>query len=357
MNSARPLVTLKCKLGELDALCNLRSETDAQVRLMIELLDSVKPDGKLLPALVHAALRVAEFGQTLWLDTTWLTSASPLSHQPGGVLEYLDNMIESELLENYGCHAPELAGLVPVVSIDASDDELRRVRLLVDHRERDVVIRIRRPVTPAQALVDRVRRITQLTAPPDGRVHAVLDIGFVEAVRTEHINAVTKSTAVLSDLLGPRSTTVLAGSIPKNRTDYGTIERVRAEVMLWYKVRQSGTNDVGYGDYGVTHPKPPESGVRARNPYPYLCYTVPRKTVVLRRKLETGDAPAKMFTDLVEELVERTDFAGPDYSWGDHELTQCRLTGGQAAGSVTKWVAMATSHHLGHVSRRTAADL
>jgi len=90
---------------------------------MIELLDSVKPDGKLLPALVRAAVRVAEFGRTLWLDTTWLTSTSPLMEQPGGTFEYLDNMIESELLENYGSHTPELAGLVPVVSIDASDDE------------------------------------------------------------------------------------------------------------------------------------------------------------------------------------------------------------------------------------------
>lgn len=312
----------------LRPLCELRSETDAQVRLMIELLDSVKPDGKLLPALVHAALRVAEFGQTLWLDTTWLTSSSPLADQLGGVLEYLDNMIESELLENYGCHAPGLAGLVPVVSIDASDDELRRVRLLVDHKERDVVIRIRRPVTPAQALVDRVRRIIQSTAAPDECVHAVLDIGFLEAVRIEHVNAVTKSVAVLSDLLGPGSTTVLAGSIPRNRIDYGTTERVRTEVTLWNRVRQSGTNDVGYGDYGVTHPKPPESRERARSPYPYICYTIPRKTVMLRRKLETGDAPAEMFTDLTEELVERTDFAGPDYSWGDHELTRCRRTGG-----------------------------
>ena len=305
------------------------------------------------PALVRAAVRVAEFGRTLWLDTTWLTSASPLVEQPGGAFEYLDNMIESELLENYGSHAPELAGLVPVVSIDASDDELRRVRLLVDHKKRDIVVRIRRPVTPAQVLIDQVRRITQLTAPADGRVHAVLDIGFVEVVRTEHVNAVTRSVEILADLLGPGSTTVLVGSIPKNRTNYGTIERARAEVTLWNEVHRSNANDIGYGDYGVTHPKPPTSGENARNPYPYLCYTVPRKTVVLRRKLEAGDAPAEMFTDLVEELVERNDFAGPDYSWGDRELTRCRRKGGRTAGSVTKWVAMATSHHLEHVSRGT----
>lgn len=357
MHSVRPLVTLKCKSGELEALRELRSEADAQVRLMIELLDSVKPDSKPLSDLLRAAVRMAEFGRTLWLDTTWLRSTSSLMEQPGGPFEHLDKLIESELLDNYQCYAPKLANLVPVVSIDASDEELRRVRLLVEHRERDIAVRIRRPLTPARELVDRVHRIIQLTAPADGRVHAILDIGFVEFVRTEHINAVTRSIDILVDLLGRGSTTILAGSIPRNRTTYDTIERPRAEVTLWNAVRQSNPNDVGYGDYGVTHPVPRPSGEKARNPYPYLCYTIPRKTVLLRRKLKKGDAPAEMFTDLAEELVGRRDFAGPDYSWGDRELTRCRRNGGRAAGAVGKWVAMATSHHLEHLSRRTPADL
>jgi hypothetical protein len=113
---------------------------------------------------------------------------------------------------------------------------------------------------------------------------------------------------------------------------------------------------IGYGDYGVTHPVP-RSGENARSPYPYLCYTVPRRTVVLRRRIEKGDVPAERFADLAEELVEREDFAGPDFSWGDRELTLCRPSGGRAAGSVSRWVSMATSHHLEHVSRRTPADL
>ncbi|WP_410651049.1 beta family protein [Amycolatopsis sp. cmx-4-54] len=107
----------------------------------------------------------------------------------------------------------------------------------------------------------------------------------------------------------------------------------------------------------MTHPKPPQSNGNARTPSPYLCYTVPQKTVILRRKKEKEDVVAELFADLAEELIERDDFAGPDYSWGDRELTRCRRTGGQTAGSVPRWVAMATSHHLEHVSRRTATDL
>ncbi|WAL68736.1 hypothetical protein ORV05_13470 [Amycolatopsis cynarae] len=356
MHSVRPLVVLKCKLGELGALCNLRSGSDAQVRLMIELLDSVKPAGKLLPALARAAVRLAEFGRTLWLDTTWLTPASPLAQRPGGVFEYLDTIIESALLEAHGLFASELPGLIPVVPVTASDDDLRRVRLLLEHKSRDVAIRVHSPWMPEQDLAEHTRRIMRLTSAQTGQVHAILDAGFVEAVHTHHVRAVTRSAAVLSGLLGPGSTTLLAGSIPAIRTTYTTIEHNRTEVSLWREVRHS-TPEIRYGDYGVTHPKPPIAGKGGRSPFPFLCYTVPQKIVILRRRLETGDVPAELFADLAEELVERDDFAGPDYSWGDHEFMRCRRRGGRTAGSVPKWVAMATSHHLEHVSRRTATDL
>lgn len=354
MHPARPLVTVKCKLGELDALCRLPATHDAHVRLMVELLDSATPGGRLLPALVRAAVSVANVRRTLWLDTTWLTAASPLAGLPGGVFEYLDEMIESALLEELGLMADGLPGLVPVIAGNAPDEVLRRVRLLVEHRERDLVIRFRRPL-PASELVNRIRAVMGLTGTRVEHVHVVLDVGFVEEVRTPKVAAVAEAAAAVHDVLGPGSATLLAGSIPADRTTYATTTRDRPEVFLWGEVcRRVGM--IGYGDYGVTHPVP-KSGENARSPYPYLCYTVPRRTVILRRRLEKGDVPAKRFADLAEELVERDDFAGPDFSWGDRELTLCRPSGGRTAGSVSRWVSMATSHHLEHVSRRAPADL
>ncbi|MFD9889961.1 hypothetical protein ACFWY9_11525 [Amycolatopsis sp. NPDC059027] len=357
MHPVRPLVAVKCKLGELDALSNYYTRHDTHVRVMVELLDSVKPSGKLLPALVRAAVNAAEFGQTLWLDTTWLASGSPLAQQPGGVFEYLDNIIESAVTDTYGLLAPDLAALVPVASVDASNDELHRIRLLIEHKDRDLVIRIRHPSRSARELGERIRAIMRLTGTQPESFHTVLDIGFIDTIRSHYVAAIAEAATTLLDLLGPGSTTLLAGSIPATRTTYATTVRDRPEVTLWNEIQQGSACEVNYGDYGVTNPTPSASGGNARNPFPYLCYTVPRRTVILRRKQEKGDAAADLFADLVEELVERDDFAGPDYSWGDRELTQCRRSGGRTAGSVSRWLAMATSHHLEHVSRRTAADL
>ncbi|MFD5244153.1 hypothetical protein ACFWIW_06405 [Amycolatopsis sp. NPDC058340] len=357
MNLVRPLVAVKAKLGEMTALTSLRSPQNAPASVMVELLNSVTPTGRILPALVRAAVQAAYNGRPLWLDTTWLATDSPLARQPGGALEFLDHSIESAAQAEYGLFAPDVAYFIPVVRLGATEDELRRVRLLIEHQDRDIVIRLPQPSGPLHELLERIDSIMRSTGMRQGRVHTILDAGFVEAVRPEQTTAAAETASALSDLLGPASTTLLAGSIPAERTTYVTTERDRPEVTLWNEVRHARTNEVNYGDYGVTHPRPPRSDGNPRTPNPYLCYTVPGKTVLLRRKVEKGDDPAERFTDLVEELVERNDFAGPDYSWGDDELTRCRRTGGKTAGSVSRWVAMATSHHIEHVARRSAADL
>ncbi|WP_244223767.1 beta family protein [Amycolatopsis circi] len=351
-----PLVALKCKSGELSALRDLEKDSAPRVRFVVELLDSVTLGGDVFRDLIKAALHVTDLGRTLWIDTTWLTPASPLAQQPGGAFEFLEGRIESALPETYGLFVPEFPGLVPVVAATASDDELRRVRLLVEHRDRDVAIRVHHPQTADLDLPGRIRRIMRLTGARPGHVHAIVDSGFLETAEARRIEAAAKSTTVAQDLLGPATVTVLAGSIPAKRETYATTERLRSEVSLWNGVRQEG-QEAGYGDYGVAHPVPPAGGSQARTPNPYLCYTVPRKTVILRRKLESDDARAEMFSDLVDELVERADFAGSGYSWGDHELARCRRLGGRTAASVPRWVSMATSHHLEHVARRSEADL
>ncbi|MFC3456194.1 beta family protein [Amycolatopsis speibonae] len=357
MHSVHPLVAVKAKLGELNALSNLRSPQDARVRVMVELLDSVNPAGRVFSALVRAAVRAARDDRALWLDTAWLAGDSPLARQPGGVFEFLDNAIESAAAREHGLFAPDVAYLVPVVSVDATEDELRRVRLLLEHKERDIVIRLPHLGRPPHELLRQIGSIMRSTGTRQGHVHAILDAGFVEIVRPGDTAGAAETASAVSDLLGPEATTLLAGSIPALRTTYATTARDRPEVTFWNEVRHTRADSVNYGDYGVTHPKPPKSDGNARTPNPYLCYTVPRKTVVLRRKAEKDDVPAELFADLVEELVKRVDFAGPAYSWGDHELTRCRRTGGQTAGSVSRWVAMATSHHIEHVARRTPADL
>jgi hypothetical protein len=355
-----PLVAMKSKMGEFESLQNLASRDAPGPRVVIELLDSVKPGGgQLMPALVKAAVRMAELRQPAWIDTHLLSPAAELSRYPGGPFEFLDDRIETVLADEHGMFAPDVPAFIPVISAAAADDQLRRVALLQEHRPRPVVIRFRDlRLSPGQ-VDDCLHRISPVTR--DNPLHAIVDLGFVEAVHPRQLALTRPLVRTLSDRLGPSSTTVLAGSIPAVRQGFVTTVRERPEVVLWHEVARRGDFEINYGDYGVVHPVPPastESGPRTI--YPYLYYTVPNLVIAMRRqpaevegKLMTGEA----FTDLADELVARPEFAGSDYSWGDRELAGCRRGGGRSAQTVSRWVAFAMSHHLEHLIRRPPAEL
>lgn len=362
-----PLIMLKSKVGELEALRRLSPAGAARPVIAVELLNSIAAEGRgqLLPALVKAAVRLAVAEQPLWIDAHLLSRTNSLAQQPGGPLQFLENRIEGALHDEFGLLAPDVPALIPVVLDSASDDELKAVSLLQEHRQRDVAVRIRGLDLPLRELDDRLRRIAHRTRVESGHLHVVLDLGFIEAVRTADVERASRLVEVVVDRLGPGSAALLAGSIPAARSGFVTTTRDRPEVPLWREVagRAEGA-EVHYGDYGVVHPVSSDNADPGpRSIHPYLYYTVPGCTLTLRRRLAREDgktvqgAAAEAFSEIAEELTRRPEFAGKNYSWGDHELARCRRGGGSAAGSVSRWVAIATSHHIEHLARRTSPDL
>ncbi|MFJ5988858.1 hypothetical protein [Lentzea sp. NPDC092896] len=365
--SFSPLVAMKSKMGEFESLHHLGDHGDSTPRVIIELLDSVQPEGRglLMPALVEAAVRMAERGRPVWIDPHLLSPAAALARDPGGALEHLDNRIENALADNLGLLAPDVPALVPVIPVSATDDQLRTVALLQEHRPREIAVRFRDLRGAAGQLGDRLRHIARVARLDDNAMHAVIDLGHVEIVHPHQVGLALSLARTLTEHLGPASTTLLAGSAPAARHGFATAVRDRPEVRIWREVADGVSGaQINYGDYGVAHPHPPAAstpGPRTINPY--LFYTVPNCVITMRRPLvrESGKvapgAAAEAFTDLADELVARPEFAGSGYSWGDRELAGCRRGGGQTASGVSRWIAMAMSHHLEHLTRRAPSEL
>jgi hypothetical protein len=287
-----PLVALKSKLGELDALRHLRAGDN--VVPMIELPDSVDAgrSAKVLPALIKTAVHIADLGRSIWIDTQRLAATGPLARQPGGPLEFLDNRIETASQVAHGLFAPDVAALIPVVPDVADDALLARIALLQEHRQRDVVVRIGQLHTPPAELVERVRRVARRCRVEVGHLHAILDAGFVEATQAAQVDLISSAANALCDLLGPGSMTLLADSIPPARHDYVTTVRDRAEVSLWNAVAdQAPATKIQYGDYGVVHPTPPQpsAGSEPRTPNPYLLLHRPRSDCRPPETAATGE--------------------------------------------------------------------
>ncbi|MCG8918411.1 beta family protein [Actinokineospora sp. PR83] len=352
----RPLAALKSKVGELEAIGHLPAGDSPRARVLLELTDRVRVTdrAKVFPALVEAAASMAAAGEPLWVDGHLVGADGPLARQPGGVLQFLDREVEDRL----GLWGEDRPALIPVVRDHASPEELRTVALLREHRSRDVVVRIGQNA-PIAELAGRLRDITRRIGDQSGALHAVIDLGFLDPPSRERVDRVAGLAEWLVARFGPGSTTLLAGSIPASRSGYATTVRERPEAALWQVVNDRV--EIGYGDYGVAHPvAQPLSGSVATIPNPYLFYTVPGRTLALRRQVPKADrlsqsnALGRAFTDIAEELVSRSDFAGSHYSWGDEQLDRCRTSDGRGFGSATRWVEIATSHHLAHLARRSA---
>ncbi|WP_329794211.1 hypothetical protein V1227_37800 [Lentzea sp. DG1S-22] len=362
--SFTPLVALKSKMGEFDSLLHLDNHENSTPRVVIELLDSVRPAGRgVFRSLMDAAVELAGRGRPAWIDPHLLTPAGGLAQCAGGPFEHLDNCIENALQDKFGLLIPDVPALIPVVPASATDGELRTIALLQEHRPREVVVRFRD--LGADRLADRLRHIASLTRLGDQAMHAVIDLGHVQNVDQRQVESAVVLARALTDHLGPASTTLLAGSIPDTRHGYATTVRDRPEVRLWRElVARVSEAQIHYGDYGVVHPRPSAAGgTGGRLPNPYFVYTVPGNVITLRRQLvrESGKvaegAAGEAFSDIADELVARQEFAGTGYSWGDRELAACRRGGNRTAGSVPRWIAMATSHHIAHLTRRAPAEL
>ncbi|MDQ3403396.1 MAG: beta family protein [Actinomycetota bacterium] len=346
------LIALKSKEGELEAIQHTDSVAAARVVHMIELLDSVRHDGgRIMSRIAEAAVHLGDLGHPTWIDTRWLSAVDALSLLPGGPYRYLDEAIES----HQGLLATDGIAMVPIVGDSSTDTTLRQVRSLLEHRDRDIGLRICRLDLARHQLTALIERVLRLTGAAPSRLHLIVDTTYVSELTPDLFTRAAATVRDLSMIIDSASSTLLTGTTPESRTSYDTVVRDRAEPALWAAVRRdSGVNDLRFGDYGVVHPRPKRGEGTPRVPNPYLNYTIPGRTLVLRRQVDRGSVPGAMaaaFGDLTAELTERGEFAGGEFSWGDRTMLECRTGGSRSAGSVGTWIAMATSHHISHLAR------
>ena len=349
-----PLLAVKSKEGELQALLNT-TEVNDRVQVMVELLPDMSPNGPISKKIVDFCVKSALRGHPVWLDTTWLTGGNALAASSRAALERFEYAVE----ENGGLLllAADQPCLIPVVSLDSGDEELRAMRTFLEHRRRPVVVRARRATLPTAELLRTLDRIATALRLGTDELHLVFDEGYVRKLETHRVDALVDNITGLANRNEYASVAVLAGSTPRRRS-YGTHLRRRAEVELWKTVQEASGEHVRYGDYGVVHPLPQEKGNGWSDPNPYIHYTVPGATLSIARQIPgrgRGPVPKEAlqhyFLEVAGELVHRPEFAGADFSWGDRNLYDCRTSPTIPVNSAPKWIAFATSHHAVHVSR------
>ncbi|HLG59817.1 MAG TPA: beta family protein [Vicinamibacterales bacterium] len=154
-----------------------------------------------------------------------------------------------------------------------------------------------------------------------------------------------------------RSVALAAASFPENLSEVvGGTERVikRHEWALWNRLRRRDEwSQVVFGDYAIAHSKITELDPRTMRMSASIRYTTDASWLVLKGR-NVREHGFDQYFDLCRRLIDRSEYKGPGFSWGDEFIFKC-AQGLGGPGNATTWRKVGTNHHLTLVARAIAA--
>ena len=118
---------------------------------------------------------------------------------------------------------------------------------------------------------------------------------------------------------------------------------------MWNDVAYSNLTSIPkIGDYGVRLPGFVTFDPRRMGRAPKYVYTCQDYWLSARGQQDQ----MSQFQQLAQQLVERDEFCGAGYSWGDERIVE--IANGNGIGSMTNWISYGTNHHLTFVAEQLA---
>jgi hypothetical protein len=346
------VAALQNKSGELDALRHASAETWER---LIPLLHFVGPKTRRRPLQAPTVRSwVARAGSALgthpfYLDLLRLASRSPVvvAKKQVPVLEVI-----------YAAARKRGLRFVPVVR---PDDDAAHVNAVANAAIEDgngLAIRyslLGTALLPGTSHQQRASDLLEMLGCDATTCDLILDLGYLDPDVELAAADLAPSVRELMSAATWRGVVLLGSSIPKTLSSItedtvGSLSR--REWGLWHQLGQLDLpRRPAFGDYAVQHPTPPQDsgpGMRAN-----IRYTTDDDILVARGRSILTEG-SEQYHDLCQWLVERDEFAGSSYSWGDAAIDDCARHR-RSAGSQHDWRGAGTSHHLQFVTDQLRA--
>jgi hypothetical protein len=334
------LVALRAKQGEFVALQALSEGSVVQPLLELD-GEKGSHEGE-IRRLVKVARKLHRFGRLIMVDAAELKAVPTVAgEKPGGLGELADGLQAVDLLD------PEQIPFIPVVRSGLPTDQIAWIGRLCGELGVGGALRIRR----SGATLAEIERLVDGLGIRVRDLDLILDLQYVESF-TPQLADWAWATLELLGGLGPfRSMTLLSGSVPPTLDQTALWERPRFEELLWRAV-DGGAGSVRLGDYGIVHPGP---GAKFGSIHVNLKYTCPEHWLFVRERMRNPSDRAPTMVRVCRSLAESDSFSGPEFSWGDREISSAAVGQGRGLGSTSKSVAIGTSHHLAYLASLQAA--
>lgn len=150
-----------------------------------------------------------------------------------------------------------------------------------------------------------------------------------------------------------------AASFPEDLSDVdaASVAKVpRREWELWKTLQKKPAilprREMIFADYAISHSIPKELDPRTMRMSANVRYTTLDHWLILKGR-NVRQYGFEQYFDLCRLLVERLEYSGADYSWGDSYIADCaaRRVG---PGNATTWRKVGTNHHVTLLTREIA---
>lgn len=282
----------------------------------------------------------------VFVDMCWLGpgARTAASHHPMALL--LDRAREVGLR------------VVPVVAL-ACDEEYRRA-VREGHDGQGVCLRLLSADLARARVDDAVNVLLDELGLAPGDVDLMVDLKalMADAVDFNVVGAFGILHAV-PDPTAWRTLTLAGGAFPENLGEMspGSEQRfLRAEWAVWQALRERNLPRLPtFADYAIAYPAPPaEMDPRLMRISAQLRYTTEDEWLVFKER-NIRDFGNEQFIVICKKLVERDEFSGPDFSWGDRYIADRAHGIDTRPGNPRMWRKVGTSHHLAMVVSKTAS--
>lgn len=338
------------------------AETKADVPSTVQLFDSLPPPPKNPKKSLDNHLK--KVADRLWYSWGWeapifvdLFKLDPKSRTIDGLhpIKFIFNCLRSNNIQ-----------AIPTTNLilESCEDYNQAVAEVIKEDKRGVCIRIwEEDLEVPEDLEKKINKLLSILSISPNNSHIILDfkeikVAEINNIAQKAINAINN----LPNISEWKSLTLAGSGIPESFSSIKPDEiRMfpRSEYMLWTIVRNEYENLArlpSFGDYSIVHPNFKEFNKGFKAGAPKIRYTLDLSWLVLKGKLnDDTNKSSKQYHDMSRTLVNRDEFRGPKFSWGDKYIKDSSESGTKKRAGSTTWVAVGTNQHISQVANQLSS--
>ncbi len=340
---------LKAKEGEFKALEVTRNQTKNLMTPLLEIVSipwdyEYDVEGKDINAhLGNVGKKILDnwgTGRRIFIDSNYLESQRLMND---GITHHMEFLFNDFRLKNIEA--------IPATSLTRHQRYKEAIRLIKDTDGKGICLRLNKEDigNPALLLQKIDQELDFYNIGPE-EVDLIIDfryIGGTEANLTALV-ILTTINNTLPYINNWRSLTFASAAFPVDLRDivadsFDTLERT--DWIIWNMLQGFNLKRYpAYGDFSIANPDIVEGDPRILTVSANIRYTCDNYWLIARGR-STKTHGYEQYYSLSEELIQRPEYLGSAFSWGDNYINECaaRRVG---TGNQTTWRKVANNHHF-----------